>query len=144
MLKLFIFVIVVLLVIVLVVQVVLLGMVQVEQILCKVGYIQIYEIECDDGLWEVDVSCVDGCFSEVYVDLKIGEIFDEYSNCVLLIIEQVLVWVQLYGLCEIYLLECDGVIWLLEVCNVCNQKVEVCLSGYDGCILYSECDGWLD
>ncbi len=59
-------------------------MAQVEQTLRKAGYTQIHEIERDDGLWEADVSRADGRFSEVYVDPKTGEIFDEHSGRALL------------------------------------------------------------
>jgi uncharacterized membrane protein YkoI len=98
-----------------------LGMAQVEQTLRKAGYTQIHEIERDDGLWEADVSRADGRFSEVYVDPMTGEIFD-----------------------EIHSLERDGATWSLEARNARNQKVDVRLSGYDGRILHSERDGWLD
>jgi hypothetical protein len=36
------------------------------------------------------------------------------------------------------------VTWSLEARNARNQKVDVRLSGYDGRILHSERDGWLD
>lgn len=71
-----------------------LGMAQVEQTLRKAGYTRIHEIERDDGLWEADVSRADGRFSEVYVDPKTGEIFDEHSSRALLTTEQVLARAQ--------------------------------------------------
>jgi len=121
-----------------------LGMAQVEQTLRKAGYTQIHEIERDDGLWEADVSRPDGRFSEVYVDPKTGEIFDEHSSRALLTTEQVLARAQAHGLREIHSLERDGATWSLEARNARNQKVDVRLSGYDGRILHSERDGWLD
>ena len=95
-------------------------------------------------LWEADVSRADGRFSEVYVDPKTGEIFDEHSGRALLTTEQVLARAQSHGLREIHSLERDGATWSLEARNARNQKVEVRLSGHDGRILHSERDGWLD
>ena len=121
-----------------------LGMAQVEQTLRKAGYTQIHQIERDDGLWEADVSRADGRFSEVYVDPKTGEIFDEHNGRAQLTTEQVLAKAQSQGLREIHSLERDGATWSLEARNARNQRVEVRLSGYDGRILHSERDGWLD
>ena len=84
-----------------------LGMAQVEQTLRKAGYTQIHEIERDDSLWEADVSRADGRFSEVYVDPKTGEIFDEHNGRALLTTEQVLARAQAHGLREIHSLERD-------------------------------------
>ncbi|MHC1669035.1 PepSY domain-containing protein, partial [Stenotrophomonas maltophilia] len=109
-----------------------LGMAQAEQALRKAGYTQIHEIEREDGLWEADVSRADGRFSEVYVDPKTGEIFDEHNGRALLPTEQVLAKAQSQGLREIHSLERDGATWSLEARNARNQKVEVRLSGYDG------------
>lgn len=121
-----------------------LGMAQVEQTLRKAGYTQIHEIERDDGLWEADVSRADGRFSEVYVDPKTGEIFDEHDGRAQMSTEQVLAKAQAQGLREIHSLERDGATWSLEARNARNQKVDVRLSGHDGRILHSERDGWLD
>ncbi|KAG1387503.1 hypothetical protein G6F60_014088 [Rhizopus arrhizus] len=106
-----------------------LGMAQVEQTLRKAGYTQIHEIERDDGLWEADVSRADGRFSEVYVDPKTGEIFDEHSSRAMLTTEQVLARAQAHGLREIHSLERDGATWSLEARNARNQKRARWLAG---------------
>lgn len=121
-----------------------LGLAQAEQTLRKAGYTQIHEIEREDGLWEADVSRADGRFSEVFVDPRTGEIFDEHSGRALLSTDQVLARAQAHGLRDIHSLERDGATWTLEARNARNQKVEVRLSGHDGRILHSERDGWLD
>lgn len=40
-----------------------------------------YELDCEDGVWEVDVICVDGIVDDVIVDLFNGEIFDVCGGC---------------------------------------------------------------
>ncbi len=121
-----------------------LGLAEVEQKLRAAGYTQIHEIEKDDGLWEADVSRGDGRFAEVWVDPASGEIFDEHDGRTLLDSQQVLARAAAAGLREIHSLERDGATWELEARNARNQRVEVRLSGYDGRILHSQRDGWLD
>lgn len=121
-----------------------LGMAEVEQKLRAAGYTQIHEIEKDDGLWEADVSRADGRFAEIWVDPATGEIFDEHAGRSLLDSQQILARAAAAGLRDIHSLERDGAVWSLEARNARNQRVDVRLSGYDGRILHSERDGWLD
>ena len=116
----------------------------VEKALRAAGYTHIHEIERDDGLWEADVARADGRFSEVYVDPKTGEIFDEHDSRKMLDTTELLQRAQKQGLRDIQGLERDGATWTLDARNARNQRVEVRLSGIDGRILHSERDGWLD
>jgi len=121
-----------------------LGLAQVEQKLRDAGYSRIHEIEKDDGLWEADVTRDDGRFREVYVDPKTGEIFDEFDTRAQLGIDQLLAKAKEQGLRDIHSIDRDGATWKLEARNGRNQEVDVRLSAFDGRILVSERDGWLD
>lgn len=116
----------------------------VQQRLQAAGYTQIHEIERDDGLWEADVSRADGRFSEILIDPRTGELFDEHDAAALLSAEQVLAKAASHGLQQVHDLERDGATWTLEARNAQSQAVEVRLSGIDGRILHSEREYWWD
>ena len=116
----------------------------VAQRLQAAGYTQIHQIEREDGMWEADVTGADGRFSQILLDPRTGELFDEHDGRAVLSAEQVLAKAASHGLRQVHDLERDGATWTLEARNAQHQAVEVRLSGIDGRILHSEREYWWD
>lgn len=108
------------------------------------GYTQVHELERDDGVWEADVTRADGSIDEVIIDPATGEIFDPHGSRAVLDAGQILTAAGKAGLTRIESIERDGATWTLEARNARNQRVDVRLSGYDGRVLSTQRDGWLD
>ena len=102
-----------------------------SQRLQAAGYLEVQDLEHDDGLWEADVRRADGSYGEVAVDAGSGEIYDTKDGRSVLDADAIRRAIEAGGYVDVHELERDGVIWEAQGRDANGRPVELRLSGFD-------------
>lgn len=113
---------------------------EVLKTLSAAGYLEVRDVEYDDGLWEAEVLRADGRWGEVHVDPLSGEVLDERASVPLMDAAAIIAALAATGFTAIQDLDRDGAIWDVEATDAQGQRVELRVSGRDARVLNSDVD----
>lgn len=111
--------------------------------LSAAGYLEVRDVEYDDGLWEAEVRRADGRWGEVHVDPLSGEVLDEHAGPPVMDAAAVVAALAAKGFTAIQDLDRDGAVWDVEATDAQGQRVELRVSGRNGRVISSDVD-WDD
>lgn len=113
------------------------------KILNAAGYLEVRDVEHDDGLWEAEVLRADGRWGEVHVEPLSGEVLDEHAGLAVMDAAAIVAALAAKGYTAIQDLNRDGAIWDVEATDAQGQRVELRVNGLDGRVINSDID-WDD
>jgi hypothetical protein len=107
----------------------------VRQRLQAAGYLEVHDLERDEGLWEAEVRRADGRYGEVAVDAGSGEIYDAADGRTLLDATAVRNAIEAGGYTDVHDLDREGAIWEAEARDSAGRPVDLRLSGIDAHVI---------
>ena len=107
--------------------------------LAAAGYVEVRDIEFDDGLWEADVRRADGRWGEVHINPDSGEILD-IDSVTSLDVGTIRASLQAAGYTAIDDIDREGATWEADATDARGQRVELRISGVDGSVLHTDVD----
>jgi uncharacterized membrane protein YkoI len=113
---------------------------EVKALLETSGYVDIREVEYDDGLWEAEATRSDGRRVDLHVDPLNREVLDAADEGSWISREVLSDQLRSKGYTQLRDLEREDGLWELEAMDPQGQAVELRLSARDGRILHSQPD----
>jgi uncharacterized membrane protein YkoI len=112
----------------------------VKTTLTEAGYVDVRDVEKDDGLWEAEVRGADGKYRDVHVIAETGEILDSQSGERVLTAEEVIALLEAEGYTDVRDLDLEDALWDAEVRQADGTEVDLRINGFSGQVLSVETD----
>ncbi len=104
------------------------------------GYVEVREVEFDDGLWEAEVRRADGRWAEIAYDSANDDILDAADARPLLTAQDIEARVLAAGYGAVRDIERDGAVFDVEAIAADGRAVELRLAAHDGRVLHEAPD----